>query len=390
MKCACCEYETNIIGSIRMRDFDLSIFNMVGVCHLCPNCGFVRIETKLNDEDIVRHYSEFSLYSTLSGVGVGGSSTEDNKRYEHYASVLIKHGLTKGRLADIGCSKGGFIQYMSHKEPEIDCIGIDCDLKSLEFLKDSGCDVLEGSVFSLPLARAEIDTLTYFHVLEHIYDIDQVVIEASRVLKDNGTLIVEVPDAERYFEEKNYVGPMFWLGMKEHVNHFTCSSLVRFLKKAGFNIQDVIRANLPMKGEKNYPSLLLVAKKKSDTSILVQQFSKTFECNFINEIEKIKRFSSKLAEHCDIETINFWGIGLEFFTVYAYLSPMIDIKNIRLMDNNIIKQKGFVDGIVIENPSIVSKTGILLCCSYMVEKDIKKEALCLGWTNEKIWGLFEF
>ncbi|MDM7947750.1 MAG: class I SAM-dependent methyltransferase [Oceanibaculum nanhaiense] len=349
---------------------------------ICPACGMARVEIGLTDREIVAHYANESLYIALTGVGVGGDTPEDRARYAHYRAFMQTHGIDAGRLADIGCSRGGFLRYLAEAAPGIASIGVDCDARSLKSLGEAGLDARVGDVFALPFAAGEADMLSYFHVLEHLYDIDAALAEAARVLTPGGALLIEVPDAARYFAPDTSVGPMFWLGMKEHVNHFTPAALARALARNGFALAAIDRSNQPMKGGAAYPSLLALARKGAAESGGVDKGG-DFAAQFASDTGRMRQAAAEIAA-CPAGPLCFWGIGLEFFALYGYLAPLLDGRDIRLLDRNPAKQGLTVDGRPVADPSSVPAEGRLVCCSYMAAPQIVEQAMALGWKREAV------
>lgn len=389
---ACNQNPLQMIGTVPFRDFDGSIFNCDGTFWYCDHCGMVRVLTGLTDSTIARHYATDSLYVSQSGVGVGGSSAEDIVRYQYCENFLKDNHLSLNCLADIGCSRGGFLRYLSNKEPAAKFIGVDCDAHSLQVLKSAGLDARTGDVFDLPLADKTVDTLTYFHVLEHIYDIDHLLAEANRVLKNDGALVIEVPDTERYFESETYVGPMFWLAMKEHVNHFCITSLAVTLARSGFQIQACSQSNQPMKGNKHYPSLLVYAKKKravAEPGIRREKKIKDFPLYFSQDTQRMLAIAEKIRVKIGSGSIAFWGIGLEFFALYGYLFPLFS-DSLSLIDSNSAKAGLTVDGNVVRPFSEINVDGTILVCSYMAASKIADQACSYGWSRESVITVLDF
>lgn len=384
MSCPACGAALIPVGIVPAKDFDGSIFTFDGDFRHCPACGFVRVETGLSDREISRHYAEVSLYAALSGVGVGGDSAQDRARYAQYLAFMRANGVSAGSHADIGCSRGGFVRYLAAQAPAIASTGVDCDARSLAVLATDGYGALEGDAFALPFADGEKDVLSYFHVLEHLYDVDSALAEAARVLKPGGALIVEVPDVLGYFQPETYVGPMFWLAMKEHVNHFTPRALRHFLRRNGFATVDVLHSRQPMKGDKQYPSLLLCARKEAaaDTDAAVADgpdFPAVFRC----DTAIMQRYAREIAADPS-EPLCFWGIGLEFFALYGYAAPLLAGRQVRLLDRNQTKLGLTVDGRPVEAPEAAAGEGRLICCSYMAGPEIREQAMALGWQAESI------
>jgi len=401
--CPACYADFHFVGNLSKKDFDGSAFNVECATYQCPNCQLVRMLAPITDQEILEHYKTFILYSSLTGIGVGGQTKEDIVRYQHYAEFMRDSDITQGELIDIGCSRGGFIAYLSTLMPNIVLGGIDPDMRSVSQAKLNNLAIQAGTAFTLPFTDNSKDCLSYFHVLEHIYDVDAILKEANRVLKNNGCILIEVPDAERYPDKNSYVGPMYWLGLQEHVNHFSMTSLTYFLANNGFEMTKCVRTTLPMKGEMSYPSLLISARKlvsaqphpaltlKVDAAVVPTVDSSSahalkqgniFTAFFEEEKDKMQRMKERILDLK--EPFVFWGIGLEFFALWATLGKDLAKRKVFLVDRNDAKIGLSVDGIPIENPNCVSPIGNLICSAYISVASIKLEAKKLGWSDDAI------
>jgi SAM-dependent methyltransferase len=388
MRCPACHSTImQEAGAIPFRDFDGSVFNFTSNIMYCKNCGFVKMDSLLSDDKISKHYAEHCLYHMLAGVGVGGGGREDITRYHYYYDIIKKHALLQGKIADIGCSKGGFVKYLDNYD-SLEIIGVDIDKTSLAQLGSLG---KEGSAFNLPFGNSSVDLLCYFHVLEHIVNVDEILIEANRVLKNSGHIVIEVPDAIRYKDAR--IGALFWFAMKEHINHFSPHSLVAYCRRNGFNVEAIYRSELPMVGEnyRRYPSLILLLTKstasfeytihKEDSSIVDCYLSE--KELFEKEIDELFKFINKYSK------ITLWGIGLEFFNLWAHYSPILNKLDVCFVDANPKKQGLYVDGKEIGSPfTTTNRTdGGLVCCSFLSRMAIVESAKIIGWKSEDIFCL---
>ncbi len=138
--------------------------------------------------------------------------------YKTYHEVLFKdlEKYAKGRLLDIGCGNKPYKEIVS---AQID-----------EYL---GCDIIQSSqncvdiicpANNIPLANNSIDTVISTQTIEHVENPQELVNEAFRILKKNGTFIVS--------------GPMYWPLHEEPYDffRFTKYGFRYLLEKAGFII----------------------------------------------------------------------------------------------------------------------------------------------------------
>jgi len=384
---ACHSSRISFLADFPIRDFDGMIFNTVTEIWNCASCGFSRMESALTDTDIADHYAQDSIYSVLAGVGVGGNSQPDAHRYEYFYNIIRENGLNSGSIADIGCSRGGFLKYMANADQNLDLAGVDLDYQSLSQLQHPAVKKYHGSAFELPFEDESLDLLTYFDVLEHILDVDAIVAEAARTLKSDGHVLIEVPDAAKYHTPENRIGAHFWLAIKEHVNHFTPGSLEKIFSRCGFNISSVHRTTLPMKSGFPFPSLIIVASKAdsyraplqdSHAIYAMKSYVEKESISMQEELNNLTAFMNKYKKIC------FWGIGLEFFNLVAHGVMERCYANVKLFDANDKKHGMKIDGRIVQAPPL-SPSGGLVCCSFMSNTAIRNAAMKIGWARDDIY-----
>lgn len=138
---------------------------------------------------------------------------------------------TNGLLLDVGCGSGGSILTMMKKGWR--GMGIDFDEKAIEQAKKKGLDVHIGDVFSLHLPDNHVDAILMNHVIEHLPNPKETLIECKRILKKNGVLVAITPNADG-FGHAYY--KHFWRGLETptHLQVFTVASLGAIARQAGF------------------------------------------------------------------------------------------------------------------------------------------------------------
>ena len=135
----------------------------------------------------------------------------------------------EGSLLDIGCGTNKLVRSYSGK-------GVGTDVYQW-----GDVDVLVEDTAKLPFDEKTFDTITFVATLNHIPNRTEVLLEAKRVLKDSGKLIVTMipPKISRVWHwiRKPWDPDQSERGMKEgEVYGFTENELSELLSEAGFEI----------------------------------------------------------------------------------------------------------------------------------------------------------
>lgn len=192
----------------------------------------------------------FSVYScTGCGLGHTWPKPENPGRYYPEQYYGNRHGFTLRRC--IG-RRMGIVASAMHREPAGSLLDIGCgDGSFLLAAREAGWRVMGTELNPVPgrnrgLEVAEavseikgsclFDCITMWHTLEHMADIPSMLADAARLLKQNGRLIIAVPDygglQARLFS-KNWLH----LDVPRHLYHFDAQALQRSLDRAGFSIR---------------------------------------------------------------------------------------------------------------------------------------------------------
>lgn len=102
---------------------------------------------------------------------------------------LVKKYAANKDVLEIGCGTGIILQAVSGFSRRAQ--GIDLSEGMLKQARAKGLSVRIANATHLPFANKSFDVLYSFKVLAHIPDIKKVISEAIRVVKDDGTLVLE-------------------------------------------------------------------------------------------------------------------------------------------------------------------------------------------------------
>lgn len=135
--------------------------------------------------------------------------------------------LSKGKILDIG--------YYENPNPYLKgyVLGIDIKIKDRP---ENYIDVYKADITqSMPFDYQEFDTIIIGYTLEHIEKHIQVLKNINYILKDNGKLIISVPNPHYYWcIIHNFLGFVKDDDINSHIHSFTKRDMIRILKMTGF------------------------------------------------------------------------------------------------------------------------------------------------------------
>jgi len=139
--------------------------------------------------------------------------------------------VTERRLLDVGCGGGQFL--LLAKNIGWHTMGFDSDPKAVEVARSSGLEVYLGGFESLPKNESGFDAITVNHVIEHVYDPQQLLAHCYRLLKSGGYFWIETPNIDSFGHSEFKSA---WRGLEppRHLQLFSWVSLKGMLDAAGF------------------------------------------------------------------------------------------------------------------------------------------------------------
>jgi len=173
-----------------------------------------------------------SLYETMED---SAYIEEDDMRRRMAMESLsfIEQQHPKGRLLDVGCFSGIFLDVA--KKRGWDVVGIEPSHWGRKIAQERfGLKVLEGTLEEASLEEASFDVVTMIDTIEHLRDPKKTLLEARRILKENGIVYISTPDVRSFVARllKN----KWWGFREEHIVYFSKSSLYPLLEQLGFRV----------------------------------------------------------------------------------------------------------------------------------------------------------
>jgi len=210
--------------------------------------AFTRDDLAHLDQVLLSRENEALEHFQKYGVSQDGrlAGLVDSAFYRKKILSMVPAG---GVVADAGCGTGELLKLLAQKAKRT--IGVDQSENVLEKARLScpGTDFRIGRVEHLPLRDGETDTFIFSMVLHHLPDPVPALLEAHRVLKKEGTLVI-AELAQHNHEEMRSRFADFWLGFEK-------TRLNEFLERAGFEME----SSSAGKGEGTLGCLFLRARR---------------------------------------------------------------------------------------------------------------------------------
>lgn len=200
----------------------------------CAGCGFVYVTPlpPMLDE----HYSE-TYYEEWRDKQAGPRLKMWRKRLHE----LMRYK-KNGTLLDVGCGLGTFLEIA--RAEGFGVSGTEVSEYICKVTQEKmNIKTFHGDLANFPVPAEPFDVITMWHTLEHMPDPVANLKMAHALLKDDGLLVIAVPNFNNAIMKTLYPlvrrKPLrlFSLKNKElHLSHFSKETLAAILKKTGFEI----------------------------------------------------------------------------------------------------------------------------------------------------------
>jgi 2-polyprenyl-3-methyl-5-hydroxy-6-metoxy-1,4-benzoquinol methylase len=223
----------------------------------CKNCGLIYVHPRPYKDEITLYYSPEYAEHRLSGArgklkhrlrtlaleslpGYSQNTSVFNRILGRTLGIILLSQIDivipfkeKGRVLDIGCGSGEMIGWM--KEYGWELYGVDIARKACNVAEEQGLKTFCGNLHEAKYPASYFDSIILNHSLEHMYNPLSLLQECGRILKNEGLLIVSVPNFG-CLESQFFGASWFQIDVPRHLYHFTRDTLNKTLHVAGFQV----------------------------------------------------------------------------------------------------------------------------------------------------------
>lgn len=192
----------------------------------CRQCGLMYVNPRVKTSCVFEAYR-----AAVDELYV--SQEEGRKQTFSRAFRLIERYMSgPGKILDIGAAGGFFLQVAKEKgwEP----YGVEPSRWMAEWgNKRFKVNIKPGLLCEAAFPDNFFDVITMWDVLEHTPDPLAELVEARRILKDGGIIIINFPDIGSW--PAILAGSKWWFLLSVHLYYFSVDTIASMLKKAGFS-----------------------------------------------------------------------------------------------------------------------------------------------------------
>lgn len=166
-----------------------------------------------------------------SGLGVFESVDTESFWFRHRSNVigdaLARHGVPRGAtVLEVGSGSAVVVEYLSNLGYELGAVE-PAPGGALRAAQRGASVAFEGTLEEAAFPESAFDVVGMFDVIEHLDDWYEVVVEARRVLRPDGTLVVTVPAFQWLWSHHD--------DWNEHRRRYSRKQLSSALSEAGFD-----------------------------------------------------------------------------------------------------------------------------------------------------------
>lgn len=208
----------------------------------CTNCSLIYTDPLIPENRIGDYYPpDYAPYGATGAV-----SDSPTIRLLKWVAILpytLRFGQPgyfpwpwgNGRLLEVGCGAGRYIQQMLPAGWE--CTGLDISTLAVETARkrNPSANFVVGALSDIETSE-KFDLIVMHHVLEHLYHPRQAMATCFGLLNPGGKMVVNVPNISSW-EAKWFGRNWKGLDMPRHIFHFQESVLDRLLVDSGFAIE---------------------------------------------------------------------------------------------------------------------------------------------------------
>jgi len=324
------------------------------VLNVCRDCRLGYNTTPPDDKTLENIYENYVYIKPFQGIG--------NTKSINIINTVKKYVKPDAFLVDVGCSEG-FVLKSLKNEGYTNLNGVEPSSVAKD-LNDDEINIIHGFFSAASFQHESVDAFILSHVFEHFPDPFQIFKDMLRCLKDDGCIIIEVPDFDGYHHQ--------------HLFYYSPEFFIRFAEDIGVFLKEI----------SVFPTGLFAVFAKTKPS--ASEINYTYDT--VNKaLQTENRIKTAVKKLCDFfekhegKTIYWWGSGTLSIMSLAYLKKLMPKAMIKVIDNDITRQGNFIPGTDLQITTSEHLTGqyldvVVIASSFVDEiiEENKRKGIIIG------------
>lgn len=202
---ACVDNYTKNLGELKLRN-GIFHLNQAGCLYECTTCGLLFRYPYL---------SAVELEAAYSSLAADAWQYEDRRLDHQLATRIIEDSLPQGRILDIGCFRGDFLNGLASKYQKF---GIEMSASARRIAEEKGIAIVSSSIEQLGDTTHSFDAITALDVFEHLPQPLQALQTVAGTLAPGGFLLVSTGNSNTIPWRLSRLD--YWYYFPEHVSFF--------------------------------------------------------------------------------------------------------------------------------------------------------------------------
>jgi 2-polyprenyl-3-methyl-5-hydroxy-6-metoxy-1,4-benzoquinol methylase len=200
----------------------------------CCECNLLYVNPQLSEQHVLEDYKDKQSLNEWVDVLLSEKQQQYDrqKKYRPALEVLSKQYPQKGKILDVGCSIGLFLD--EARSLGWQPYGLEINRKALRYARETlGLEVHDKLIHETPFKPETFQIISLWGVLEHLSHPRDVLGHCHELLAPGGTLLIFVPNGHSLVTRIMHAkSPTF--GGRNHLWYFTPQTLGRLLSEEGF------------------------------------------------------------------------------------------------------------------------------------------------------------
>lgn len=193
----------------------------------CQRCNLVYVNPREKAQEIINNYT---LVKDEKYV------TEEKGRRATFLqglNLIEKYSRGKGKLLDIGCFTGFFLDLARQSGWSV--LGIESSKWAVDYGRNElSLGVLQGTLEDFDFEDEVFDVVTMWDVIEHLPDPKSTLLSLNKKLKRGGILFLNTVNYDSIFGK--LLRRKFWFIERMHIYYFSSQTIRRMLKECNYEV----------------------------------------------------------------------------------------------------------------------------------------------------------